>query len=251
MTQIEQLLQTEKQSREEKMAVITQTNATLASNRQFKQKVTQFDRESKILVDSYEQTVKRLKMEFSQSEKRMKREHDMRIQTAEEEARLERKALENEVAQMELTLAAKDAQYQHSCAKLESLQNQLSQLKERIARYDISNRQLERAIGTKTIETDELMTLLRENKRNKMEEKNAVKRRLLDVITSLAYFMVLSGEKEGDWMTEAESCYRMALEECESDQPQVRVVPIPFARQKTAEAIINRPPEKRARRDSF
>jgi myosin heavy subunit len=249
--QIEQLLQAEKQSREEKMSVISQANASLASNRQFKQKVAQFDRESKTLVDSYDQTVRRLKVEFSQAERKMKREHDLKIQAAEEEARIEKKTLENEVAQMEMTLAAKDAQYQQSCARLENLQNQLTQLKEKIARYDISNRHLEKAISSNSVETDDLMMMLRENQKSKMEEKNAVKRRMLDVITSVAYFMVLTGEKDGDWMEEAEKCYQAALQECESDLPQVGIVPVPFARQKTAESIANAPLLKTARRRSF
>jgi hypothetical protein len=249
--QIHQLILAEKQSREEKMLMISTANAPLAANRQFKQKIAQFDRESKALVDSYEQTVHRMKAEFAQAERRMKREHDAKIQAAMEEGQLEKTALENEVAQLESVLAAKDAQYQQSSKKLEALQTQLAQLKEKIAKFTVSNQQLEKAIGTNSMESDELMNLLRENKRGKVEEKNAVKRKLLDVITSLSYFMVLSGEKEGDWMEAAQLCYQEALDECESEAPQVRKIPIPFAVQRKAVNVANGQPQKKERRGSF
>ena len=246
--QIQQLIQAEKQSREEKMTMITSANAALASNKQFKQKLAAFDRESKGLVDSYEQTVKKLNQEFAQSERRMKREHDAKIAAVEEQTRLERQDLENEVSAMETTLAAKDEQYQHSTRKLESLQTQLAQLKEKIAKFDVANRQLEKAIGGSSMESDELMNLLIENRNRKLEEANNVKRKLLDIISSLSYFMVLAGEKDGDWLQEAQACYQDALKECESEEPNVKHVPVPFYRQRPppSELFKDTTPERRS-----
>lgn len=247
--QIQQLIQAEKQSREEKMSMITSANATLASNKQFKQKLAAFDRESKGLVDSYEQTVKRLSQEFVQSERRMKREHDAKIAAVEEQTKLERQDLENEVSAMEVTLAAKDEQYQHSTRKLESLQTQLAQLKEKIAKYDVANKQLEKALGGNSMESEELMHLLTENRNRKLEEVNTVKRKLLDIISSLSYFMVLSGESDGDWLQEAQECYQDAIKECESESAEVKHVPVPFFRHRIPpqELFKNaKPPERRS-----
>ena len=261
MQQITQLMQAEKQSREEKSSMILNANPNLSQNKSFKAKVQLFDRETKNLMDSYEATVKQLKNEFSQSERRMKREHDIKIQEALEQTRIEREGLENEVAAMELALSAKNEQYKHSSKKLEELQTQLTQLKEKIARYDVSNKQLEKAIGddqngnsasAADSESDELMNLLNDNKTRKIEEKNLVKRRLLDIISSLAYFMVLSGEvPEGDWLKEAKECYEVAIAECEADSRAVKKIPIPFYRvhKPKEELFENRPIKKR--RESF
>jgi chromosome segregation ATPase len=250
--QLHQLIQAEKQAQEEKMGMINQAASGLSSNRAFKAKMASFDRETKGLMESYEQQIKKLQVEFAQAERRMKREHEAKIQAAEEKARVEKRALESEVQVMETTLAAKDAQYEHSSRKLETLQGQLIQLKERIARYDISNQQLEKAIGGSTLECDELMNLLKENKRNKIEEKNAVKRKLMDVISSIAYFMVLSGESEGDWMKEATECYEEALKECEAEGTTVKHVPVPFRRDRAGavELLTAAGGKKRKRRAS-
>lgn len=254
LQQISQLMQAEKQSREEKMQMILNANPNLSQNKAFKAKVQSFDRESKNLMDSFEQAVKQLKNEFAQSEKRIKREHDQKIQGAIKQTQLERQGLENEVQAMEIALAAKDEQYRHSSKKLEELQTQLNQLKEKIARYDVTNRQLEKAIGEEGNSTtsDELMNLLHENKNRKVEEKNLVKRRMLDVISSLAYFMVLTGEiPEGDWVKEAHDCYEAAIQECESDPRAVKKVPVPFHRiHKSKEEFFNNRPIKK-RRESF
>ncbi|OHT06380.1 hypothetical protein TRFO_05576 [Tritrichomonas foetus] len=251
LQQIQQLMQAEKQSREEKSHMIASANSNLSQNRAFKAKIAQFDRENKQLMDSYDQTVKKLKMEFAQSERKMKREHDAKIQEAMERTRLERQSLKNEVAAMEMSLAAKNEQFQHSSKKLQELQNQLAQLKEKIARYDISNRQLEKTIGGNSAESEELMNLLNENRNRKLEEKNMVKRRLMDVISSLAYFMVLSGEVEGDWLKEAQECYEQAVAECETDSRAVRKIPVPFHRihKSKKELFEDRPLKKR--RESF
>ncbi|KAK8860160.1 hypothetical protein M9Y10_011824 [Tritrichomonas musculus] len=260
MQQITQLMQAEKQSREEKLMMVMNANPNLSQNKNFKAKVQQFDKETKSLMDSYETTIKQLKNEFSQSERRMKKEHDVKIQEALEQTRLERESLENEVAAMELALSAKNEQFKNSSKKLEELQTQLAQLKEKIARYDVSNKQLEKAIGDDqnsssaagSSESDELMNLLNDNKSRKIEEKNLVKRKLLDIISSLAYFMVLSGEvPEGDWLKEAKECYEMAIAECEADSRAVKKIPIPFYRfHKPKEELFESRPIKK-RRESF
>ena len=84
-----------------------------------------------------------------------------------------------------------------------------------------------------------------------MEEKNYAKRKLLDILSSLAYFMVLSGEVVGDWVKEAHECYEIAISECENGISGINKIPIPFNRiHKSYNELFEDRPKKK-RRESF
>ena len=248
--QIQALLQAEKQARDDKVRLISSANSNLSGNRAFKSKLNQFDKESKQLVDQFEQKVKQIKLEFQQSERKIKKEQEQEIQAEEEKGAMERKSLESEVAILESSLQAKNEQYQHSSAKLTQLQEQLTQLKEKIARLEVANQQLESSLDGNGNDADEIMIMLQENEKRKLAEKQNAMREMLDAITGLAYFMSLTGEKEGDWVNEARECYAEALQICESTKA-VRV-PIPFNREKiTADQLMNENRPKIKRRKSL
>ena len=63
-TQIQALIQAEKQARDGEVHLISSANSNLFGNRAFKAKLGQFDRESKQLVTQFEQTVKHNKNEL-------------------------------------------------------------------------------------------------------------------------------------------------------------------------------------------
>jgi hypothetical protein len=248
-TQIQQLLLAEKQSREEKLLILNSANPELASSRQFKVKVQQLDRESKTLVSSYEQAIRKAKQEFQESERKMRRDHDVRIQAAQEEAQSERRDLEAEVQLLERTLSAKNIHYEESSQKLRSLQSELADLKERIARFDVSYQQVEKATAGNSMAADGVLELIVENRDRKIEEKNMVKKRMFDVLMSLSYFRVLVGEAQGDWIAEARTCYELALKECEFDVENLENLPVPFSRGETNACEAE--PVKKVRRLSF
>ena len=248
--QIQALLQAEKQARDDKVRLISSANSNLSGNRAFKAKLGQFDKESKQLVEQFEQKVKQIKIEFQQSERKIKKEQEQEIQAEEEKGAKERKGLETEVAMLESSLQAKNEQYQHSSAKLNQLQEQLTQLKEKIARLEVANQQLESSLDGNGNDADEIMIMLQENEKRKLAEKQNVMREMLDAITGLAYFMALTGEKEGDWVNEARECYAEALAICESQKPVH--IPIPFNREKiTIDQIMNSERPKIKRRKSL
>jgi len=247
--QIQLLLQAEKQSRDDKIHLISSLNTNVSSNKNLKAKMNAFDRESKALVDQYDKSIRQIKSEFGQAEKRIRKEEEQKISERETEFQKERLSLENDVASMEALLASKNDQYQHSSSKLSQLQEQLAQLKEKIARMDSSNQQLERALGGNENEADDLLSILQENLKRKTSEKDIAIRQMMDAITTLSYFLVLSGEKDGDWMVEAKQCFEEALSECEkSGNFQI---PIPFSRnRKTKEQLFQEKRPKPKRRNS-
>ena len=249
-TQIQALLQAEKQARDDKVHLISSANSNLSGNRAFKAKLGQFDKESKQLVDQFEQTVKQIKQEFQQSERKIKKEQEQQIQAEEEKGAKERRGLESEVAMMEASLQAKNEQYQHSSAKLTQLQEQLTQLKEKIARLEVANQQLETSIEGGVDDGEDIMLMLQENEKRKVAEKENVTREMLDAITGLAYFMTLTGEHDGDWVKEARECFAEAMAICESHKAVH--VPIPFNRGKLSiEQIMKEERPKTKRRKSL
>lgn len=248
--QIQALLQAEKQSRDDKIRLITGANSNLSGSKQFKQKLAQFESESKALVNNFEQSIKQIKMDFQQAERRVKKEQEQQIQEMEEKGRNERKGLESEVSMLEAALSAKNEQYQHSQAKLQQLQEQLTQLKEKIARIEVNSQQLENSLYGSATNSEDLMQMLMENEKRKDEEKRLICRELMDSITALSYFMVLSGEKEGDWVSESRICYQEALDACESSKSMH--VPIPFERSRPKlEDVLASGRTSTGRRNSF
>ncbi|EAY11572.1 hypothetical protein TVAG_006470 [Trichomonas vaginalis G3] len=249
-TQIQNLLQAEKQSRDDKIRLITGANSNLSGNKSFKQKLMQFENESKSLVTDFENSVKQIKQDFQQAERRVKKEQEQQIQELEEKGKQERKGLESEVSMLDAALSAKNEQYQHSQAKLQQLQDQLTQLKEKIARIEVNNQQLENSLYGSTNKTEDLMQMLIENEKRKEEEKRLICRELMESFSSLAYFMVLTGEKEGDWVEEAKICYKEAIDACESSNNMH--VPVPFERSRpTLQDVLNSRKSKSKRRKSF
>ena len=227
MNQIQNLLKSEKQSHEEKNKFITSLNPKFLNNRSFKDKLRLYNEENKHVILQYENRLRSINNEFSTIEKRIKREHDVKIREADFKTKSEYTILEAEIRSMENSFKFKNDQYLASTEILNEIKSQLLSLKKKIAKSQFSNVEHGTVLSDNVTSGEELKQILIEKDKRENSARGESSRALLDSITSLSYLMVLSGEKEGDWLEESRRCYLLANQICEESGDFI--VPLPFS----------------------